>query len=153
MTQNFQYRLTNIQKSKIAQNLIDILQNETEITPETRVFISNWILTISSEKRKAFFDVWEIVLRNYLPSTRPILFRSCGKIYETNKIASFTGSLDSARRFSEEKGNLIICDTNESLKFEETLYQVGEYKNTFYPLASVLIKAKRNGGWGFSDWL
>jgi hypothetical protein len=48
---------------------------------------------------------------------------------------------------------LIICDTNEILKFEEEFYKLGEYKHTFYPLSSVLKKAKKSGGCGFSDRL
>jgi hypothetical protein len=27
----------------------------------------------------------------------------------------------------------------------------GNYRNSFYPISEVLIKAKANGGWGFSD--
>lgn len=34
---------------------------------------------------------------------------------------------------------------------EEEVYKPGAYKHTFYPLVSVLIKAKNSGGWGFSE--
>lgn len=153
MDGSFQYRLLKDEKNKIAQNLIDILQRDAGIASQTRTFICNWILTGSNEKRKAFFDVWDIVLKNYLPTTRPILFRSCNRISKKGKIASFTGRLECARRFSENKGFLIVCDTNEELKFEDELYKEGEYKHTFYPLVNVLIKARDNGGWGFSDWI
>lgn len=79
MEEKFQYRLTKNQKEEIAQNLIDLLQKDSEITEQSRIFIGNWILTDASEKRKAFFDVWDIVLKNYLPATRPILFRACDR--------------------------------------------------------------------------
>lgn len=79
------------------------------------------------------------------------MFRSCNRIFKNSKIVSFTGRLECARRFSKEKGYLIICDTKEQLQFEETFYKKGEYKNTFYPLVDVLTKAKESGGWGFSQ--
>ena len=152
MDQSFQYRLSKKQKSEIAQNLIDILEKDANITKETKKFIGNWILTTHGEKRKAFFDVWDIVLKNYLPTKRPILFRTCERISKKNRIASFTGRLECVRRFSKGRGSLIVCDTKEILEFEE-LYKPGEYKNTFYPLVSVLIKARDSGGWGFSERL
>lgn len=149
----FQYRLSESEKIEIAQNLIDILQKDSDITDLTRVFISNWILTVGDEKRKAFFDVWDIVLKNYLPLTRPILFRACNRIGKNGKIVSFTGRLEAARRFSQGRGSLIICDTKETLLCEEEIYQPGEYAHTFYPLVSVLEKAKASDGWGFSERL
>ena len=151
MNDNFQYRLPKKQKLEIAKNLIEILHKDESIAEQTRVFISNWILTGPEEKRKAFYDVWDIVLRNYLPTTRPILFRSCQRITKKNKITSFTGRLECAKRFSDGKGVLIVCDTEEHLKFEGEFYTKGNFKHTFYPLVSVLIKAKNVGGCGFSD--
>lgn len=151
MDQRFHYRLSKNQKNAIAQNLIDILEKDLEITEHTRRFICNWILTGPEEKRKAFFDVWDIVLKNYLPKTRPILFRSCEKIGKSDKITSFTGRLESAKRFSNGSGFLIIFDTNETLEFAEKLYKAGEYKRTFYPLGNVLKKARNSGGWGFTE--
>lgn len=151
MNDKFQYRLSEMQKNEIAQNLVDILQKDSIVTSQTRGFICNWILTGPSEKRKAFFDVWDIVLKSYLPVTRPILFRVCDRISKKVKIASFTGQLESARKFSKGKGYLIICDTRKTLEFEEELFSVGEYEHTFYPLVNVLIKARDSGGWGFSQ--
>lgn len=153
MSDMFQYRLTTDQKQDIAQDLIDVLQKDVIITKQARTFIGNWILTSGKEKRKAFYDVWDIVLKNYLPTTRPILFRACGRISRVKKITSFTGRLECARRFSKNSGALIICDTKEILQFEERFYKPGGYKNTFYPLVTVLQKAKQGGGWGFSDRL
>lgn len=115
MDDKFQYRLSRNQKTEIAQNLIDILQKDLEINNQTRGFIINWCRTDASEKRKAFFDVWEIVLKNYLPATRPVLFRACGRIGKNGKITSFTGRLECAWKFSKGKGSLIACDTKEAL--------------------------------------
>jgi hypothetical protein len=153
MENKYQYRLTQNQKSEIAQNLIDILEKDVSIDRQTKRFIGDWILTGPEEKRKAFFDVWDIVLKNFLPKTRPVLFRSCDRISKNGKIASFTNRLECARRFSNGKGSLIICDTNETLAFEETFYKSGNYKHTFYPLVDVLVKAKNADGWGFSERL
>lgn len=153
MDDKFQYRLSKDKKSEIAQNLIDILQKDATITGQTITFIDNWILTGPGEKRKAFFDVWDVVLRNYLPTTRPILFRACKRNSKKERIASFTGRLECARRFSQGRGSLIICDTKELLDLEEKFYTIGEYRHTFYPLVSVLEKAKDLGGCGFSERL
>lgn len=145
------YRPSKDQKNHIARNLINILQKDEDITQLTRTFVSDWILTGPKEKRKAFFDVWDIVLKNYLPTTRPILFRACNRISKKSKIVSFTGRFECARKFSKNRGSLIICDTNQSLAFEEKFFQIGEYRHTFYPLVSVLAKARKNGGYGFTD--
>lgn len=153
MGYEFQYRLSKRQKLEIAQNLIDFLQKDSEIAEQTVAFVVNWILSGPNEKRKAFYDVWDIVLKNYLPTTRPVLFRVCSRVGKDGKIASFTGRLESARRFSNGKGSLIVCDTKETLQFEEIVYQPGQYEHTFYPLVSVLKKAKEIGGCGFSDRL
>lgn len=153
MRDKYQYRLTQDHKLEIAQNLIDILQKDANVIRPTRKFISDWLLTGPEEKRKVFFDVWDVVLKNFLPTTRPLLFRACGRISKNEKIASFTARLECARRFSNGKGSLIICDTKETLYFEEVYYKVGEYRHTFYPLVNVLEKARKAGGCGFSERL
>jgi hypothetical protein len=151
MNNRFQYRLSERKKEEIAKNLIDFLQKDSKIEDQTVSFIYKWCTTGHEGKRKAFFDVWDIVLKNYLPTTRPILFRSCERIGKNGKIASFTGSFECARRFSKEEGYLIICDTKEALGCDEHYRQPGDYKNTFYPLVSVLKKARELGECGFSD--
>jgi len=152
--ETFQYRLSQEEKVGIAQNLIDILCRKSEITKETREFIGNWILTDRSEKTKDYFDVWDIVLRNYIPESRPVLFRSCSRRYD-GKIASFTRSLESARRFSKNSGDgfLIICETEPALKWQELAYKPGNYNYSFYPLVEVLEMARDSDGWGFSEHL
>lgn len=153
MEDRYQYRLSKDQKQEIAQNLIEFLEKDAILNGQTRKFIGDWILTSPEEKRKAFFDVWDIVLSNYLPTTRPILFRACDRNSKKEKIASFTGRLECARRFSQGRGFLIICDTKEILDLEEKFYKTGEYKHTFYPLVSALVKARDLGGCGFSEQL
>ncbi len=153
MDHKFQYRLSKNQKIEIAQNLIDILQKDATITKNTRIFITNWLLTDHTGKKKAFYDVWDIVLKNYLPTIRPVLFRACNRVGKIGRITSFTGRLECARRISDSKGSLLICDTKESLKFEEELYKHGEYKHTFYPLISILIKARDSEESEFSEMI
>jgi hypothetical protein len=138
----YQYKLTKTQKSAIAQNLIDILEKDAEITKDTRIFIGDWILTGPDEKRKAFFDVWEIVLNNYTPKSTPILFRSTKRLSKNGKIASFTSHLECASRFNKlTNGYLIICET-KALQDIDVI--------SFFPLVDILHKAKSQGGWEFS---
>lgn len=153
MDYTFQYRLSESQKNEIAQNLIDIMQKDAEITKQTVSFVGNWILTGPQEKRKAFYDVWDIVLKNYMPTTRPVLYRACKRISGHGKIKSFTGHLVSAKNFGKGRGFLLMSDTSELLECVEEICQPGEYIHTFYPLVSVLEKAKAAGGCGFSDRL
>lgn len=153
MSDTYQYRLSKSQKYAIANNLIGILLKDEQISDQTRRFVGDWILTGPEGKRKAFFDVWDIVLKNYLPASRPVLFRACKRINKRETIASFTGRLECARRFNEGSGSLIICDTKELLELEAKYYKIGEYRHSFYPLVSVLLKAKEAGGLGFSEAL
>lgn len=139
MSEKLQYRLTAKQKSQIAQNLMDILERNASIESQTASFVYNWMLTGTDEKRKAFFDVWDIVLRNFMPKTRPILFRSCQR-RKDGIVASFTGRLECTRRFSNEKGFLLMCDTSEELRYEAQHGKKGEYRHTFYPLVELLRK-------------
>lgn len=87
-----------------------------------------------------------------LPTPRPILFRSCRRRTH-GKIASFTGSLESARRLSDGRGLLLICQTEESLKYERTFYKRGDYRHTFYPLSELLRKDNESKNHVFSDSL
>jgi len=151
MNENIEYIISQTQKSEIAQNLIEIQTKDATINKETRIFISNWILSGPGEKGQDYYDVWDTVLKNYLPTKRPILFSSCETISKKNEIKSFTGRLECVTRFSNGKDILIICETNETLRFEGDFFKIGNYKNTFYPLVSVLRKAKNAGGCGFSE--
>lgn len=91
------------------------------------------------------------MLKNYLPATKPVLFRGCGKIGKNGKIASFTGRLECAWRFSRGKGSLIVCDKKEVLLLEEKFYSSGQFRHTFYPLVSVFEKVKASGGCRFRE--
>ncbi|WP_228420128.1 hypothetical protein [Chryseobacterium camelliae] len=143
------YRLTAVKKEEIAQNLIDIFEKDSEPSADTTTFICNWISTDRSEKFKAYYDVWDIVLRNFIPKTQPILIRSIPRKSKAEYIASFTNTAYSAVRFGERKGYWIICDTKDCLP--SLTINKGKYRNTFYPLSDVLKKAKANGGYGFSE--
>jgi hypothetical protein len=151
--EKYQYKLTSKEKKEIAQNLIDYLEKDVVLTEETIKFVGDWILTGPKEKRKAFFDVWEIVLKIFQPKTRPVLFRFCKRISKNGKISSFTGRIECARLFSKGKGYLIICDTKETLGNEDLLPIDGELYDTFFPLVEVLAKAKERGGSEFSERL
>lgn len=60
-------------------------------------------------------DVWDIVLKNYYPEERPVLFWAMNQIND-GKIESYTETLGVAETFlrqCEENTKLIICDTDE----------------------------------------
>lgn len=145
------YRLSQIKKEEIAQNLIDIIDKDIPPSEDTIVFIGNWILRVRSEKFKAYYDVWEIVLKNFKSKKTPILIRSIKRKSKAEYIGSFTSSVNSAVRFAAGGGYWIICDTKECLPNLES--NKGKYRHTFYPISQILKKAKENGGWGFSEWL
>ena len=41
--------------------------NDTPLLQESVSFIYNWVMSDGSEKTKAYYDVWDIVLKTYLP--------------------------------------------------------------------------------------
>lgn len=149
------YRLRQEQKEFIGKNLIDFMESREDLSQDAADFISNWIRTGPEEKTKAFYDVWDIVLSNYMPKTRPVLFRSCNRLVD-DKIVSFTGSFKAIQRFSQGKGLLIICDTEEllyPLEFAETHPPQRPYRNTFFPIAELLRKEAQSLSCKFSESL
>lgn len=146
-----QYRLSMRQKEEIAQNLIGIMCDDAVIAKSTAGFIRSWVLSGPKGKRKAHFDVWDIVLKNYMPDTMPVLFRSCNRLC-AGKIASFTGSLKTARMMGGDRGLLIVCDTKNDLLFEKQCHRPGEYRYTFYPLVDVLKKGIESGEFPKKFW-
>lgn len=139
------YRLSQEQKENISGNLVAFMESKEDLSQDSADFIIMWIKTGSEEKTKAFYDVWDIVLKNYIPQTRPVLFRSCTRIID-DKIVSFTGSIYCAHRFSKGKGLLLICDTNDvllSVSYGNGLKR-GEYQNTFFPIAELLKKEAKS---------
>lgn len=147
------YKLSRTEKYNIAKNLVEIINKNSKPTNETIRFIANWILSNRKEKYKFYYDVWDIVLKNFYPKTRPILIRSISKKSKKEYIGSFTNSLECAIKYSDDKSYWIICDTKAILNNAKKHYKKGEYEYTFYPLSEVLRKAKLNDGWGFSEYL
>jgi hypothetical protein len=145
------YRLSQHKKETIGRNLIDFIESDKELSRDAATFIGNWILTGAKEKTRAYYDVWDIVLKNYLPTTRPVLYRSCAR-REDGKIRSFSGRIGCVQRFSENKGFLLICDTEETLSFPE-LQKCGDYRHTFFPNSELLKKEAQSPDCKFSKSL
>ena len=132
------YRLSQQKKEAISRNLIGFMESDEELSRDTATFIGNWILTDVKEKTKAYYDVWDLVLKNYMPTSHPVLYRSC-KRREDGKIKSFTGRIYCANKISVNQGFLLICNTEETLSFSE-LQRRGEYQHTFFPISELLKK-------------
>lgn len=145
------YRLNQQKKLFISQNLIDFMKSKESLLPDSATFISNWILTNATEKNQTYYDIWELVLKNYMPSTRPVLYRSC-KRRDNGKIASFTGRVSCAQKFSDGKGFLLICDTKEMLQFSE-FEKRGDFRHSFFPLSELLKKESKSEDCKFSRQL
>lgn len=143
--------MARIKKELICHNLIAFMESNEELSQEAATFIGNWILTDASEKKKSDYDVWDEVLKSYMPSACPTLYRSCNR-REDGKIASFTGSIHCAQKFSDGKGFLLICDTKEALQFSH-LERCGEYGHTFFPLSDLLKKESQSPNCKFSKRL
>lgn len=146
----FSYRLSPDQKTEIARNLIGVMEHGEPVHDKTACFVGNWILTSGEEKRKAFFDVWDIVLKRYCPTTRPILFRSCSRPVD-GRISSFTGSLACAARMRHGRGLLLACDTAPALEYDRQFRAPGNYRHTFYSVAELLRIARDSGNPIVSD--
>lgn len=136
------YRLNTKQKITIAENLINTLTCDELLSQEAGTFIANWVMTGSEEKTQSYFDVWDYVLKGYMPSTRPVLYRSCSRRTD-GKIASFTASVYCAHKFSEGCSFLLICDTKYPLDVSIP-QQKGKYEHTFYPLSELMQKEATN---------
>ena len=125
-------------KEKIAKNIVTFMIDDIPLLQESVSFIYNWVMTDSAEKTKAYYDIWNIILKIYLPKERPILFRSCKRISKRD-IQSFTGRIFTAEKFSENHtGHLLICDTKEYLQFENE--NVIEHERSFFPLCECIKK-------------
>lgn len=134
---------------QIANNLIAYMRDEAPLEEKTIGFICNWVKSDAKGKAKADYEVWDYVLKHYLPNERPILFRSCPRI--TNKsIQCFTGRIYVAERFSENhKGHLLICDTAEYLRFVNSADT--EYERSFFPLCECIRKGYHDDNHYFSQ--
>lgn len=134
------YRLSKRSREEIATNIVAFIVDDTPLLKESISFIYNWVSQPEGVGRsKGYYDVWDIVLRNYLPKERPILFRSCQRLSKRD-IQSFTGRIYAAERFSENHtGHLLICDTKEYLQAESET--AAEHKRSFFPLYQCVEKA------------
>jgi len=125
-------------KYKIAQCLIQSVESKVPVDKITCEFIYTWI-KYCTDRDKDCLDIWEIVLNNYYPTTRPILFRATDTI-NNGKIESYTGRLLMAERMlrqCDENATLIICDTRDTI-YEKVNERKGSYRHTFFPLVEVL---------------
>lgn len=129
------YRIGARRKEAIARNLIAFMDSKEDLSLDAANFIHYWVR--SDKKYKAHYDVWDLVLREYIPLTRPTLYRSC-KTIAKGKIASFTGRIYCADRFKDKNGFLIICDTFETLGNIQTPRNDPRY--IFFPLAELVKK-------------
>lgn len=138
-------------KERIFKNLIAFMVEGTPLTRESRSFIYTWVRQPDGNGRsQSFYDVWDLVLQNYLPKERPILFRSCKRL-SNRPIQSFTGSVCVAERFSDGHiGHLLICDTKEYLHFEDET--ATEHNRSFFPLYQCVEKAMNNTEPCFSEY-
>lgn len=99
----------------------------------------DWICSGTEEKNKDMQDVWDMVLKNYYPKERPVLFRATDYVND-GKIESYTGRLGVAKLFLKQCGEgakLLICDTDEYI-VPEYIRGKGEYEGTFFPLSRLL---------------
>lgn len=123
------FRASQKTKERIANSIIDFMNGKSPLLPEVKTFIVNWVMTGPEEKSKAYFDIWAIVLKNYLPEERPVLFRSCTRLSK-RPIQCFTGRIRCAERFSDgHGGHVLVCDTKEYLQFET---EDTEHKHSFF---------------------
>lgn len=133
------FRTTEKKKQSIADNIIGFMNGTCSLSQDAAGFISNWILTGSDEKTKAYFDIWNKILDIYLPAERPILFRSCHKV-TCNSIQSFSGSMSAVEKFSKgHKGHILVCDTKEYMRYLD-FEKAPIYKRNFFPIYTLIRK-------------
>lgn len=137
-------------KYRISQNIVAFMVGGTPLTRESKSFIYTWVRQPDGNGRsQSFCDVWELVLQNYLPEERPVLFRACTRP-SNRHIQSFTGTISSAQKLSRERpGHLLICDTKEYLYFENNA--TVPHKRSFFPLRKCVEKAMNALDTGFSE--
>ena len=62
------YQLSHKQINSIYTNTIAFMESKENLSLETAIFIGNWLGSDSSQKGKSYYDVWDLVLKNYMPS-------------------------------------------------------------------------------------
>lgn len=143
-------------KKRIAKSLISGSNTMRSISKEAKDFIVEWCMTDNTGKTKDMYDIWEIVLRNYLPNETPVLFRGSEYI-NFGKIESYTTKISCAERFATsdqgDSGNkeyyLLIMDTRH-FKILNSKSNIGEYQYSYYPIFQLLAKEKSKKNSNFS---
>lgn len=127
-------------KYRISQNIVAFMIEGTPLTIETKSFIYTWVRQPDGNGRsQSFCDVWKLVLQNYLPKERPVLFHVCTRP-SIRPIQSFTGTISAAYKLSRERpGHLLICDTREYLYWENE--STVPHERSFFPLRECVEKA------------
>ncbi len=137
-------------KQRISQNIVAFMVGGTPLTRESRSFIYTWVRQPDGNGRsQSFYDVWDLVLQNYLPQDRPVLFRACTRL-SNRAIQSFTGTISAAQKLSRERpGRLLICDTKECLHGEDET--TVPHMRSFFPLRECVEKAMNTSEPAFLD--
>lgn len=136
----FIFRATEREKESIADNIVGFMKDTCDLSKESEHFICNWIGIGPYKNGKAYYDIWNRILDRYVPVQRPILFRSCRRVVK-RPIQSFTGSMDTASRFSEgHTGHLLICDTKEYMRYLEFDSEPVVYRRNFFPICDLVRK-------------
>lgn len=135
----FLFRATEREKQSIADNIIGFMNDTCDLSKEAAGFISNWVLTGPDEKTKAYFDIWNKILDSYLPTERPILFRSCLRL-SRKPIQSFSGKISAVEAFSNgHKGHVLVCDTNEYMRYLD-FQKESVFQRNFFPVYDLVEK-------------
>lgn len=133
------FRAGERKKQSIASNIVNFMNDDCSLSKEAARFISDWVLTGPEEKTKAYFDIWNKILDSYLPTERPILFRSCLRVSHRS-IQSFSRSMSAVERLSEgHKGHVLVCDTKEYMRYLNFEKRSG-YNRNFFPVYELVEK-------------
>lgn len=127
------------EKINIADCLVEAIETGVAVDEITYKFVVDWICSGPEAKNNDMLEVWDIVLKNYYPEERPVLFRATDYIND-GKIESYTGRIGVAEVFLRQCGKdakLIICDTDEYM-IPKYLRGKGDYRGTFFPLSKLL---------------
>lgn len=139
------YRRGAKRKEAIAKNLIDFMESKAALSEDSAEFIYSWVR--GGRRNKTHYDIWEMVLNEYNPVSRPTLYRSCKKI--KNRPSSFTGSIYCAKKFSNPGDFLIICDTERAIL--KCSHPGKNFHNAFFPLAELVKKEAESPNCKFEE--
>lgn len=126
---------SKIARTEIANNIVGFMNDDCELNKKSAAFIYEWIMG-GKTRTKTNIEIWEIVINKYNPNNYPILFRSCPRINKKYQVQSYTGNIETARKFSQGKGYLCIIDTKKI--FKNILRTNDEYG--FFPVYDLIRK-------------